>query len=55
MVLFDAILNNDPRGYERFRQWFCDSYTAEAATVLSDVDLNRSVELRRSALARPFR
>jgi Ser/Thr protein kinase RdoA (MazF antagonist) len=50
MILFDATLNNDPRRYERFRQWFCDSYTAEAATVLSEVDLDRSIELRRSAL-----
>jgi len=50
MVLFDATMNNDPRSYERFRRWFCDSYTAEAATVLSDADLDRSIELRRSAL-----
>jgi Ser/Thr protein kinase RdoA (MazF antagonist) len=50
MVLFDATLNNDLHSYERFRQWFCDSYTAEAATVLSEADLDRSIELRRSAL-----
>jgi hypothetical protein len=50
MVLFDATLNNDPQSYERFRQWFCDSYTAEASTVLSEVDLARSIELRRRAL-----
>ena len=50
MVLFDATLNNDPRSYGRFRQWFCDSYTAEAATGLSEVDLDRSIELRRRAL-----
>ena len=50
MVLFDATLNNDPHSYERFRQWFCDSYTAEAATVLSEVGLDRSIELRRNAL-----
>lgn len=50
MVLFDATLNNDPRSYERFRQWFCDSYAAEAARVISEVDLDRSIELRRSAL-----
>jgi Ser/Thr protein kinase RdoA (MazF antagonist) len=50
MVLFDATLNNDPHSYERFRQWFCDSYTTAAATVLSEVDLDRSIELRRNAL-----
>lgn len=50
MVLFDATLNNDPRSYERFRQWFCDSYAAEAATVISEVDLDHGIELRRSAL-----
>jgi Ser/Thr protein kinase RdoA (MazF antagonist) len=50
MVLFDATLNNDPRSYERFRQWFCDSYAAEAGPALSEVDVNRSIELRRSAL-----
>ncbi|CAN5733566.1 hypothetical protein BH24ACT3_BH24ACT3_03740 [soil metagenome] len=50
MVLFDTTVNRNPGRYERFRDWFVDSYRTTAEETVDDGVLDTVIDLRRSAL-----
>lgn len=52
MVLFDAWVTTDLAKYDRFREWFVDSYRTESGRPVTDAALNTAIQIRVSALDR---
>jgi Ser/Thr protein kinase RdoA (MazF antagonist) len=51
MVLFDATMQHRVDEYERFREWFVETYSAQTNRTLHSGQLDMAIELRKRALA----